>query len=159
LARLWLSTEARDLIMREAKRRRVLETGGPIFGYQDGGRGDVVVQVAYGPGPKARHRPWSLVPDREATQRAIDEVHERNRGSLEYLGEWHTHPGGRRSPSGGDIRSLERLAADEGVELPAPVMMIVPTAVLRRRVRVRPFGAYRFVDGGDPEQLRVAALV
>lgn len=144
MARLWLPVSADDAIRAEAKTRRVVETGGPVFGYFDEGSRDCVVVIACGPGPKARHRPRSLSPDRDATHAAIHEMHARSAGVLSYLGDWHSHPGGHERPSGRDLDSLAVIADDSAVDVPEPVMVIVPTVVLTRRVRVRTVAAYRW---------------
>jgi integrative and conjugative element protein (TIGR02256 family) len=103
-----------------------------------------IVALAYGPGPQARHRPWSIAPDRPATQAAIDEVHNQSDGALSYIGEWHTHPGGSERPSRRDLSSIETIANEETVDLAEPLMLIVPTVIMRRRVRVRTVAAYRW---------------
>jgi integrative and conjugative element protein (TIGR02256 family) len=149
MPRLWLADNAAEAMRAEARTRRVVETGGPLFGYDDRDSGDTVVVAAYGPGPNARHRPRSLVPDRRATQAAIRYVHDRSRGALSYIGEWHTHPGGNSQPSRRDVASLATIAADPGVDVPAPIMIILPTVILRRRVRAKDPAAFRWTPGPD----------
>jgi integrative and conjugative element protein (TIGR02256 family) len=149
MARLWLAQAADALIRAEARSRRLVETGGPLFGYLDPGSGDSVVVLAYGPGPRARHRPWSIAPDREATQAAVKEVHASSEGALSYIGEWHTHPGGTDRPSRQDLNSIATIASEEGVDVAEPLMMIVPTVVMRRRVRVRTVAAYQWDDQAE----------
>ena len=158
MPRLYLSDTADAAIRRHARTRRLVETGGPLFGYVDDRSGDVVVAIAYGPGPGARHRPRSLRPDRAATQAAIREVHERSRGALSYIGDWHTHPGGAARPSGWDLRSLAAIASEQDVDLPEPVALIVSTVVLSRHVRVRDPGAFKWATDSQTtgvEQLEV----
>jgi integrative and conjugative element protein (TIGR02256 family) len=145
MARLWLSAATDAIFRAEARKRRLVETGGPLFGYTDDGTGDTVVVVAYGPGPAARHRPRSFRPDRDATRAAIREVHKQSSGALAYIGDWHTHPGGSARPSGWDLRALATIASEPPVELPEPIAVIVPTLVLRRRVRVRDPAAFKWV--------------
>src|SRR4051794_14610406 len=106
MPKLWLATSAEAVIRAEARSRRFVETGGPLFGYTDPSSRDSVVAIACGPGPKARHRPRSLAPDPDATDAAIREVHARSRGSFSYIGEWHTHPGGAARPSRRDLAAL-----------------------------------------------------
>jgi len=144
MSRLWLSDRAEAVIRNEARLRRIVETGGPIFGYLAAYGSDTIVELAFGPGPRARHRPRSLIPDQIATQTAITEVHDKSRGASSYLGEWHTHPGGPALPSLRDTLSVRAIAEDPGVDFSAAVMLIVPTAVLRRRVRVKDPAAFRW---------------
>jgi integrative and conjugative element protein (TIGR02256 family) len=145
MPRLWLSASADAVIRTEARHRRFVETGGPLFGYTDASSRDAVVAIAYGPGPKARHRPRSLTPDPDATDAAIREVHARSRGSFSYIGEWHTHPGGAARPTRRDVDALAAIADELAVDLPAPIAIIVPTAIMRRRIRVRDPGAFRWI--------------
>jgi integrative and conjugative element protein (TIGR02256 family) len=145
MPRLWLTRSADATIRDEARHRRFVETGGPLFGYSDPASRDSVVALAYGPGPNARHRPRSLVPDRRATDDAIHEVYARTHGALSYIGDWHTHPGGPRRPSRRDVDALAAIASEPEVDLPAPVAIIVPTVILRRHVRVRDPGAFRWL--------------
>lgn len=145
MARLWIAEGADATIRAEARLRRLVETGGPLFGYSDDDTGDSVVAIAYGPGPRARHRPYSFVPDREATRDAIAEVHETSSGALSYIGEWHTHPGGSARPSRRDVASLATIASEPAVDLPRPIAVIVPTVILRRRVRVRDPSGFRWI--------------
>lgn len=153
---LWLATSADAVIRAEARRRRFVETGGPLFGYTDPGSGDAVVAVAYGPGANARHRPHSLAPDRDATDAAIRNVYARSRGALSYVGDWHTHPGGAARPSRRDVRALLTIAAEPAVDLPQPIAIIVPTMITRRRVRVRDPAAYRLILGtGGVQRLNI----
>lgn len=144
MSRLWLAESADRTIRQEARKRRLVETGGPLFGYQDESTGDTVVVLAHGPGPKAKHRPFSFVPDRVATQEAIRAVHAQSDGVYSYVGEWHTHPGGSSQPSGRDLRSLAAIASEPQVDLAAPAAIIVPTVILRRRVRVREPAGFRW---------------
>lgn len=144
MARMWLAPSADATIRAEARTRRVVETGGPLFGYFDGKPHNCVAVVAGGPGPNACHRPFSFRADRDAIATAIRELHDRSVGVLSYIGEWHSHPGGSTAVSGRDLGALAALAEDGGVDVPEPVMVIVATVVLTRRVRVRTVAAYRW---------------
>lgn len=44
---------------------------------------------------------------------------------IEYLGDWHTHPGGRARPSHLDKKTLGDIAAFDAARQPNPVMLIV----------------------------------
>jgi integrative and conjugative element protein (TIGR02256 family) len=149
---LWLEASAARLIRTTATGRRLRETGGPLFGYVGDNR-DVVVSEAYGPGPAAHHERLRLIPDHAETQRLIEEIHDRSEGRLSYLGDWHTHPGGSASPSGTDLKSLRDLAADAGMDLGEPVIVIVATTVLTRRPRVRAVRAFHWNPAGGRAEL------
>lgn len=118
------------------------ETGGPLFGYEN--HGELVVTRAYLPGPKAFHAPWLYRPDREAVQRAIDEVYEESGGHERWIGSWHTHPLGRASPSLVDRRTASRVATEAAVACPEPLMLIQTTRLRQLAQCPGPLGAFRY---------------
>jgi integrative and conjugative element protein (TIGR02256 family) len=138
---IWLSDEARHLIEREACRRRLLETGGPLFGYE-ARDGSVVIEAARGPGPRARHARFNYRPDRDAIQAAINEELQASKGQRYLVGEWHSHPLGSAHASGRDKRSVREIAEDEDVGLIRPVALIQATTPWGRRVRPAELGAW-----------------
>lgn len=158
MPRLWLAENADATMRNEAKTRRLVETGGPLFGYIDPTSSDCVIAIAYGPGPGARHRVRSLIPDRVATQRAIWEVHSRSHGAFSYIGEWHTHPGGTARPSQRYVDTLATIASEPPVDVPEPIMVIVPTVILSRRIGIREPSAYRWLAAtGAIQRLDISA--
>ena len=42
-----------------------------------------------------------------------------------YLGEWHSHPGGPRSPSGNDRDSMLAIARTPSEKCPEPILLVV----------------------------------
>jgi integrative and conjugative element protein (TIGR02256 family) len=139
----WLDSLALTVIESEARHRRFCETGGPLFGYEGDGD-EIVIAVALGPGPSARHRPRSFRPDRNATGQAIAAVHERTSGRYRYIGSWHTHPLGRANPSGVDLATARDIASQEEVDLPRPLIVIQATRPSARGVRMGELQAYRW---------------
>jgi integrative and conjugative element protein (TIGR02256 family) len=140
---VWLDDEARMRIILEATRRRFVETGGPLFGFEAESQ-DVVVVAALGPGPRAEHRPRSLTPDREATQVAIQRMHDRGRGRYRYVGSWHTHPCGDAIPSERDAVTARDISHQTEVALPRPLLLIQSVRPRVRLVRLGPLAAYRW---------------
>jgi integrative and conjugative element protein (TIGR02256 family) len=140
---IWLDVAAQEQIEVEAARRRIFETGGPLFGF-DGMNRDAVVVAALGPGPAAKHRPRSLVPDPHATQAAIDLVHTRGEGRYRYLGSWHSHPLGRPVPSALDSDTAREMAAQDDLRLSSPLILIQATRPGLRLVRMGGMGVYRW---------------
>jgi integrative and conjugative element protein (TIGR02256 family) len=140
MGRVWLDPSAREAIADEAAKRRLRETGGPLFGYQSAGQ--VVLARALGPGPKARHRRTRLIPDAEHLQRAIDEIHAETEGRLSYIGEWHTHPLGRARPSATDEETAARIAGLRATGLTRPLVLIQSTKILHRHVQMGDLAAF-----------------
>ena len=141
---VWLDLVARAQIEREARRFRLRETGGPLFGFDDEDSDQLVVVGAGGPGPRAKHRRRLFVPDRDAVDRAIARVHDASEGRYAFLGSWHTHPLGRPTPSPTDIATARDVVADEATELPRPLVLIHATNPLRRTLRDRDMRAWRW---------------
>ena len=141
---IWLDIVARAQIERDARRHRLRETGGPLFGFEDEDRDDVVIIGAGGPGPRARHRPRSFRPDRDAVGRAIERVHEASAGRYGYIGSWHTHPLGRPAPSSTDIGTASEMAADEDADVLRPLLLIQATRPMRKTLRDSDLRAYRW---------------
>jgi integrative and conjugative element protein (TIGR02256 family) len=139
---VWLDALARDVLAEEAAKRRLLETGGPIFGYES--EGDVVVAKLYGPGRSARHRRASFSCAIEWIAACIEETFSESDGRWWYLGEWHTHPLGRPTPSRQDVQAVARIAEAADVELPRPTILIQGTKLFRRRVHMDRLAAYQW---------------
>jgi integrative and conjugative element protein (TIGR02256 family) len=98
------------------------ETGGVLLGHSNGL--DMVVSHVIGPGPGATHEPTRFEPDHEWQAERVAELWIRD-PSLEYLGDWHTHPGGSATPSKLDKSALEVIAGSADAQQPRPVMVIL----------------------------------
>jgi integrative and conjugative element protein (TIGR02256 family) len=156
---VWLQALERDRLAEESARRRVVETGGPIFGYSTDDA--VVVTRVFGPGPGARHRPTRFSADPAWIEACIDEVFASTDGKESYLGDWHSHPLGGSSPSGSDITAVRSIAADHEVGLDRPTVLIQATKIFRRRIHMGTLGSYRWDMDGEQlvaHELRVASL-
>lgn len=122
-ARLWLEPSCWEEMVTEARRHGRLETGGVLLGWRNGV--DVVVSHVVGPGPDAQHDRTAFHPDSAWQAATIGELYEESGRRLEYLGDWHTHPGGRPWPSRRDERTLRRIAVASEARCPDPIMVIL----------------------------------
>jgi integrative and conjugative element protein (TIGR02256 family) len=116
-ARIWA-----DVVM-EADQRAPSETGGILLGRWCSSE-EAVVEYAVGPGPRAVHRRDYFQPDHDFHDVEIARLYRKSPG-LEYLGDWHTHPGGPAYLSLLDMQTLERIAREESARAPKPVMLIL----------------------------------
>jgi integrative and conjugative element protein (TIGR02256 family) len=96
------------------------EAGGQLFARFV--NGTIHVIEATGPRPTDLRSRYSYEPDRAAEQREIDE---RFLLGLHFIGDWHTHPEDRPSPSGVDLRSTADGVRRSSHELNAFVLTIV----------------------------------
>lgn len=139
---VWLDLRARAVIEREAVKRRLLETGGSLFGWEaDDG---IVVVCASGPGPSARHRRRLFEPNRTTTAAAIRAVHNASDGRYSYLGSWHTHPQAAPIPSGIDAATAREMSEQADLELKRPLLLILGTRGLTARAQVSELQAWRW---------------
>lgn len=99
------------------------ETGGVLLGWRDAL--DIVVEHVIGAGPEADHQRSSFQPDAGWQEARIAELYERSGRQLDYLGDWHTHPGGTPHPSRRDERTLRHIASSPEARCPEPVMVIM----------------------------------
>lgn len=89
-----------ERIGRHVADRRTIETGGELFGLVTPS-GSLVIHLASGPGPSARHERLSFHQDRAFMLRLFAQANERH--VLQHLGSWHSHHGlALAEPSGGD---------------------------------------------------------
>lgn len=61
--------------------------------------------------------------------------------SLQYVGEWHTHPDGPTEPSKTDIRALEEIVQHKEVYIDNPILMIM--SISKRKKNVGLFVYYK----------------
>lgn len=107
--------------------RSALEAGGVLIGRHIVGTNDVVADLATTPTPGDRRRRTSFYRS-SLHQEAMDEIWAESRGTLVYLGEWHTHPEPRPSPSSIDLRDWSRRLKNDVVEAQFAFFVIVGNA-------------------------------
>ena len=109
----------------EADRRAPLETGGVLLGYWSAVQDAAVVEFIIGPGPQAVHRKGSFIPDHRYQHRELSRLYQAAGRNLDYLGDWHTHPGGPASLSRTDLATLRRIAQHAAARAPRPIMLLL----------------------------------
>jgi integrative and conjugative element protein (TIGR02256 family) len=111
------------VLLDEAERYRVRETGGALLGWREDK--EVVVNRILGPGPRARHRFWYFEPDHEWQGREGRRIYHESRRTIAYVGDWHTHPRGATRPSPQDRKAMASIANDSDFRTPNPLSLIV----------------------------------
>ena len=51
-------------------------------------------------------------------------VHDKTKGKLQYVGEWHSHPNKEASPSATDIHAMKNIALNIQINTKQPILMI-----------------------------------
>lgn len=92
----------------EAARFFPLETGGLLLGWRD--QRDLIVAGMIGAGPRALHGRYAFYPDHQWQIRELKLAFEATNGDMDYLGDWHTHPGGAAAMSSEDRATLRRIS-------------------------------------------------
>jgi len=132
------------------------ETGGVLLGqsFSEGARVTHIVDA----GPAAQHTPMSFIPDRDWQYDRIDDVFFAAHGNVEYLGDWHSHPGAAPRPSPTDRELLRATAANAACRCPRPLMLILGYGGNAQRWAP---AAYRFepTAGDWSRRIRRAVLV
>jgi integrative and conjugative element protein (TIGR02256 family) len=97
--------------IRTSRRRfgAAVETGGLLFGQIDEFLKVVWVNEVSGPPPDSLASPAGFVCGVEGTAALNAEKLARSRGSIRFIGMWHTHPGGAPNPSCTDLRAMAKL--------------------------------------------------
>ena len=101
------------------------ETGGLLFGERDAACGVTWVDEALGPTPDSRCSPEEFVCGTEGVSTYCEEKHRRGRGSLEYLGMWHTHPTQEPLFSATDLHGMLELLDAASSPLAQSLLVIV----------------------------------
>lgn len=115
---VWMTTPVMHRLMELGSAYAPLETGGVLLGWRDGDNRIVVDLI--GAGPRALHGQHTFLPDHPWQMSQIREAFERSGGDLDYLGDWHTHPGGVAEMSAPDRSTLRRI----GRRVPCAIMVI-----------------------------------
>jgi integrative and conjugative element protein (TIGR02256 family) len=98
------------------------EAGGQLFAiFSDAA---IIIKEASGPQRTDHRTRTSYRPDRKAEQ---EEILERHKRGLHYVGDWHTHPSPRPEPSRVDYRSIQDTVRDSDHRLAGFVLIVVGT--------------------------------
>lgn len=97
------------------------ETGGIMVGHDRGWSMDVTGIGA--PGPLAVHETTRFNRDLTYASEVAADAWQRDRS--QWIGEWHTHPGGRRAPSRFDLQTYASLLRNPSLRLNRLIAVIV----------------------------------
>lgn len=117
------------------------ETGGLLYGERDEAAGVVWVDEVIGPPPDSTSSPEEFRCGIQGTAAQTAERRKRGRGSLEFVGTWHTHPGGRARPSPRDLEGGAQILLEQGAA-PSEVLLLIIGGIPRHATPE--LGAYFF---------------
>lgn len=117
------------------------ETGGIIMGVRTDKLIEVTQLVDAGPDAKRSHNRFE--PDGPWQRQRVAALYQCSSRTLEYLGDWHSHPRGGR-PSALDRSTAERIADTPGARCPEPLFLIITRERSRWTLRAYQYRARRF---------------
>lgn len=126
LTTLWISNAIFQGMLVDADRWAPYETGGVFMGYR-AKNDDVVVTHLIAAGPNASHKRTGLYPDQDYQLKQIADIYSDSKGTITYLGDWHTHPNSKPTPSFKDKRTLTKIALTPESKNLRPIMVILGT--------------------------------
>lgn len=95
-----------------------VEAGGVIIGERRGNH--LVIQHISEPGQGDKRSRYAVDRCGPIHQLTVDQAFYQSRGTLQYLGEWHTHPEDYPTPSPRDLKSWRNYLID-----PEPMVLII----------------------------------
>ena len=98
------------------------ETGGILLGRYTEDHSWGIVTTVSGPPTDSRHGPTWFHRGVRGLQGLLTRLWKANEAY--YLGEWHSHPESRVTPSGTDQTQLNAISSDGGYSCPEPVLLI-----------------------------------
>lgn len=85
----------------------------------------IVVTEAIGPGPDANHGLREFEPDQRWQEQQVSDTWSLWSGRIDYLGDWHTHPGRSVKPSRLDHETAITISGSAEARAPRPVLVII----------------------------------
>lgn len=141
---VWLRDSVNDELERESERYRPRESGGLLLGYRV--EEETVVIGVIAAGPRAQRAAFSFRPDGPWQRHSLETAFDGSRGTVTYVGDWHSHPTGSGVPSCRDTKTARLIAEHRDAQLPEPIIIINvrngstwnPSAYVYRRGKLRP---------------------
>ena len=116
-------------IRRSEKRNgRSAETGGHIFGERNDAAKVIWVSEFSGPPPDSKASPSEFVCGFKGVDKASKAKSRSTKGSVKFIGMWHTHPNGSPKPSKKDYHAMRDIVCDPGVSSPRSLLLVLGTA-------------------------------
>lgn len=111
-----LSAGATTVLIREMRLAPLgPERGGVLLGRRIGGSVDIIIDLVQGPIDQDSASSLSFTRS-NAHQALVDSAWAASAGTVNYLGDWHTHPQQHPTPSMRDYATWKRLAQEQAAE-------------------------------------------
>jgi len=100
---------SQEILASRRKRGKAVETGGILFGKRDDVLRVIWVDAVSGPPPDSKHSRMEFLCGARGVEKSHEKWKQRTRGSVEYVGTWHTHPECKPRPSGKDWLGMTQI--------------------------------------------------
>ena len=135
-----------------------VEAGGLLFGERNDAVKVIWVSEVIGPPPDSRASAEEFVCGVEGTREANNEKRSRTRGSVQYVGLWHSHPGSSPIFSSTDLEGMRQVTEDEEASPSKTLMLIVGTPETVPTIGAYVFGRSDFSNLKKGLTVRVAEI-
>ena len=98
------------------------EFGGILSGFREGNR---IVVVDFETPSKIESNGNKFVRHADNLNVYLSDIYQVSEGILEYIGEWHSHPGSSAQYSSNDKQSMIQISKDKKVKINNPIMVIL----------------------------------
>ncbi|PKL68978.1 MAG: hypothetical protein CVV28_02355 [Methanobacteriales archaeon HGW-Methanobacteriales-1] len=120
------SVEIMDYVLQairyECNKAGILETGGILLGNYSVDNSTAIINRMTGPPKDSEHSTHGFYRGIEGIQEIMDYEYKQGK---RYIGDWHFHPNNSSKPSFVDDNEMIRIANDECVNCPEPILLIV----------------------------------
>ena len=138
---LWISKQIFQKMLADAEKWSPYETGGVFMGYTADDH-DLVVTDLIDAGDHAKHKKFRFQPDQDYQLEQIARIYKESKGTVTYLGDWHTHPNSTPNLSLLDKRTLTKIALTPASKNTQPIMVILGSMPIKWTLN-----AVQFVSG------------
>jgi len=101
------------------------ETGGSLFGQIDEAIMVAWITVASGLPEGSAASPAAIRLNTGADRKHNEELFRQSRGTVSFIGLWHSHPNSGAEPSPTDLQTMEDLTASVQLERPRPLLLLI----------------------------------
>ena len=105
----------------------LVETGGHLFGERNDAAQVIWVSEVAGPPPDSKASSNGFVCGTEGVAEASKDKSRSSRGSIRFVGMWHTHPESSPKPSDTDYQSMREIVHSPALSCPRSLLLVIGT--------------------------------
>ena len=124
---LFIKESVKEKLKKFKQKKGMVENGGILLGKIKEDFSEYVITDISTPSIKDKQGPYNFIRSKEQAQIIINKKWRKSKGVINYLGEWHTHPEVKPTPSIIDIKLLNDCVKNNLMEYRELFMIIVGT--------------------------------